>query len=182
MGSVDVRALLALYGGAPHGLLFAPMLALTIVGGGWASVLLVPLLLHVRTRAFALPLALAVGTQAFLVWAIKAIVGRARPWIALGLPAPFGAPHDGSFPSGHAAGNFCVAAFLAVALPAIWPHAPARARALTAVVAVYAALVATSRVYLGAHFPSDVLGGAVLGVLVGGGAGVLYVRRRTSAT
>ena len=47
MTSVDVRALLALYGGAPHGLLFAPMLALTVVGGGWASFLLVPLLVHV---------------------------------------------------------------------------------------------------------------------------------------
>jgi membrane-associated phospholipid phosphatase len=181
MGSVDVRALLALYGGAPHGLLFVPMLALTVVGGGWASLLLVPLLLHGRTRAFALPLALAVGAQAFLVWAIKALVGRARPWIALGLPAPFGAPHDGSFPSGHAAGNFCVAAFLAVALPAIWPHAPARVRARTALAAVYAALVAASRVYLGAHFPSDVVAGALLGVLVGGAAGVLYVRRRTSS-
>lgn len=180
MTSVDVRALLALYGGA-HGLLFAPMLALTVVGGGWASLALVPMLLHVRTRAFALPLALAVVTQAVLVWAIKAVVGRARPWIALGLPAPFGAPHDGSFPSGHAAGNFCVAAFLAVALPAIWPHAPARARVLTAVAVVFAALVAASRVYLGAHFPSDVLAGALLGVLVGGPAGVLYVKRRSSA-
>ncbi|HEX8795427.1 MAG TPA: phosphatase PAP2 family protein [Polyangiaceae bacterium] len=181
MASVDVRALLALYGGA-HGYLFAPMLALTIVGGGWAALLLVPLLLHARTRAFALPLAIAVVTQALLVSAIKAIVGRARPWIALGLPAPFGAPHDGSFPSGHAAGNFCVAAFLAVALPAVWPHAPARARVFTAVAAVYAALVAASRVYLGAHFPSDVIAGAVLGVLVGGAAGVLYVRRRASGT
>jgi len=180
MGSVDVRALLALYGGTPHGLLFAPMLALTIVGGGWASLLLVPMLIHPRTRAFALPLALAVGTQALLVSTIKALVGRARPWIALGLPAPFGAPHDGSFPSGHAAGNFCVAAFLAVALPAIWPQAPARVRVLTSVAAVYAALVAASRVYLGAHFPSDVLAGALLGVLVGGAAGVLYVRRRAS--
>lgn len=179
MASVDVRTLLAMYGGV-HGLLFAPMLALTIVGGGWASLLLLPLLLHVRTRGFAVPLALAVGTQAVLVWAIKAIVGRARPWIALGLPAPFGAPHDGSFPSGHAAGNFCVAVFLAVALPAIWPHAPARTRVLTAVAVVFATLVATSRVYLGAHFPSDVLAGAVLGALVGGAAGVLYVRRRAS--
>jgi undecaprenyl-diphosphatase len=181
MTSFDLRALFALYGAA-HGLLFAPMLALTIVGGGWAAVLLVPMLLHVRTRAFALPLALAVGTQAFLVWAIKAIVGRARPWIALGLPAPFGAPHDGSFPSGHAAGNFCVAAFLAVALPAIWPHAPARARVLTAIATVYASLVAASRVYLGAHFPSDVLAGALLGALIGGAAGLLYARRRASGT
>lgn len=179
MSGLDVRALLALYGGS-HGFLFAPMLALTIVGGGWAALLLVPLLLHARTRAFAVALTLAVVTQALLVSAIKAVVGRARPWIALGLPAPFGAPHDGSFPSGHAAGNFCVAAFLAVALPAVWPRAPARVRLLTAVAVVFASLVAASRVYLGAHFPSDVLAGAVLGALVGGAAGVLYVRRRAS--
>jgi membrane-associated phospholipid phosphatase len=174
----DVRALLAVYGGA-HGAWAWPMIALTLIGGGWSALVLLPMLWHRRTRRFAGALAAAIIAQAVLVWAIKRAVGRVRPWIALGLPAPPGAPHDGSFPSGHAAGSFCVAAFLAVALPAVWPAAPARARLVAAGALVFAALVALSRVYLGAHFPSDALSGALLGALCGALAGELYARARS---
>lgn len=174
----DVRALLAVYGGA-HGAWAWPMIALTILGGGWSALLLLPMLWHTRTRRLAGALAGAVVAQAVLVWALKRAVGRVRPWIALGLPAPLGAPHDGSFPSGHAAGSFCVAAFLALALPAVWPAAPARARLVAAGAFFLAALVAFSRVYLGAHFPSDVICGALIGALVGALAGGLYARART---
>jgi len=174
----DHRALLAVYGGA-HGAWAWPMIALTILGGGWSALLLVPMVWHPRTRRFAGALASAIVAQAVLVWAAKRAVGRVRPWISLGLPAPLGAPHDGSFPSGHAAGSFCVAAFLALALPAAWPGAPARARLVAGGAFVLAALVALSRVYLGAHFPSDVLCGALLGALIGALAGGLYARARS---
>jgi undecaprenyl-diphosphatase len=173
---LDVRALLAVYGGA-SGAWVGPMAALTLFGGGWAVVALLPMMCHRRTRFFAWSLGLAIAAQATLVWAIKLATGRVRPWIALGLVAPIGAPHDGSFPSGHAAGSFCVAAFLSVALPATWPRASGSARALAAVALVFAALVAFSRVYLGAHFPADVLAGALLGAVVGTVAGRLYARR-----
>lgn len=175
MTELDVRALLALYGGA-HGTWSTLMTALTVVGEGWSALLLLPLLWHVRTRAFAGPLAAGVVVQAVLVWGLKALVGRTRPWIALGLPAPIGTPHDCSFPSGHAAGAFCLAAFLAVALPVTWPHAPRRVKVLVAVAFLYAALVAGSRVYLGAHFPSDVVVGAALGGAIGAAAAVVYAR------
>ena len=81
---------------------------------------------YARTRRFAGALTLARRGCRRCSSGPEAAVGRVRPWIALGLPAPFGSPHDCSFPSGHAAGGFCVAAFLAVALPVAWP---ARARA-----------------------------------------------------
>ncbi len=176
MIDLDVRTLLALYGGA-HGSLAALMTAATLVGEGWTALLLLPMLWHGRTRRFAGLLTAAILSQAVLVWAMKAVVGRVRPWIALGLPEPVGSPHDFSFPSGHAAGSFCLAAFLALALPAAWPGSPARARIVGAVAFAYAVLVASSRVYLGAHFPSDVIFGALLGGAIGGAAGLAYIRR-----
>jgi undecaprenyl-diphosphatase len=176
VSDLDVRTLLALYGG-DHGAWSLPMLAATIVGEGWTAALLLPLLLWARTRRFAAALTLAVSVTALLVVAIKAAVGRVRPWMALGLPAPFGTPHDPSFPSGHAAGSFCVATFLALALPVAWPDARGRARAVAVFAVCLAALIAASRVYLGAHFPSDVLAGALLGALFGALAAALYARR-----
>jgi undecaprenyl-diphosphatase len=113
------------------------------------------------------------------VWGLKRVVGRTRPWVELHLPTPFMRPSDFSFPSGHAAGCFCVAAFLALALPVAWPDARRRAQAVVVLAGSLAVLIALSRVYLGAHFPGDVVAGAVLGACVGGLAGGLYARGRS---
>jgi membrane-associated phospholipid phosphatase len=179
LGDLDARALLAVYGGA-QGAWGGAMVAATVVGAGWTALLLLPFLAWGRTRRFATLLGLAVGAQAFLVWAIKLAVGRVRPWIALHLSAPPTAPADPSFPSGHAAGSFCVAVFLAFALPVAWKGTPHRARVVVALVGALAVLVALSRVYLGAHFPSDVVAGALLGGGIGALAGGLYVRGHPS--
>jgi undecaprenyl-diphosphatase len=157
------------------------MLVATVVGGGWGTLGLLPLLWHGATRRFAAALVAAVAAQAVMVWATKLAVGRVRPWIAFGWPPPLGAPCDGSFPSGHAAGSFCVAGFLLLALPSVWPHARARSRVVAGVAFMAAALVAVSRVVLGAHFPSDVLGGAMLGATVGAMAGARMGRPRDQA-
>lgn len=175
---LDARALLAIYGGA-HGAWAVPMVAATLLGEGWTSAALLPLLAWSRTRRFAGLLTAGIVTQAILVKALKEAFGRVRPWIALGLPAPIMSPHDPSFPSGHAAGCFCVAAFLALALPVAWPGARGWARAVVVLAGLLAVLIALSRVYLGAHFPSDVAVGALLGTLVGALAGAVYTRGRT---
>ncbi len=178
MSDLDHRVFFAIYGG-PRGPWLWLMVAATVLGEGWTASALVPLLIWRRTRRFAGWLTVAVVVQNVIVWGLKRGVGRVRPWIALGLPTPFMRPSDFSFPSGAAAGSFCVAGFLAVALPAIWPHARLRARALVGLSIGLAALVAVSRVYLGAHFPVDVTAGALLGSLVGAVAGHLYVQGRT---
>jgi undecaprenyl-diphosphatase len=175
---LDQLAFFAIYGGA-RGAWAWPMVAATVLGAGWMAAALVPLLLWGRTRRFAGWLTVAVVAQTLLVWGLKRVVGRTRPWIALDLPTPFMTPSDFSFPSGHAAGSFCVAAFLTLALPAAWPDARLRARLVTALAAGVAVLIAVSRVYLGAHFPGDVIGGAILGVCVGALAGHRYARGRS---
>jgi undecaprenyl-diphosphatase len=174
----DHLAFFTIYGGAGGAWAWL-MMAATVLGEGWTAAVLIPLLLWGRTRRFAGWLTVAVVAQTLLVWGLKRVVGRTRPWIALDLPTPFMRPSDFSFPSGHAAGCFCVAAFLTLALPAAWPDSVRRARVVTALAAAVAVLIAVSRVYLGAHFPGDVIAGAILGVAVGALAGHRYARGRS---
>lgn len=132
---------------------------LTVVGGGWALVALVPFLIRQSTRAITAWLLAAVVAQSALVSTLKVLVGRVRPCDALGWCAPLvPSPGGASFPSGHAAGSFAFAAFVALRAPR-W--------ALPAF--VWAVLVAWSRCVLGVHYPSDVFAGALLGSAVGMG-------------
>jgi undecaprenyl-diphosphatase len=178
MDALDHRILLALYGGA-GGTWGPAMVVLTGLGAGWVGVLLLPLSLWSRTRSWGVPLAVAVTMQAGAVWCLKRVVGRVRPWIELGLPPPIGTPSDHSFPSGHAAAAFCVAVFAFVVLtrkPDGGLAPPRRVRAAAFAGVLLASLVALSRVYLGAHFPGDVVAGAALGSAFGGVAGGLAAR------
>jgi membrane-associated phospholipid phosphatase len=119
---------------------------------------------------------LTIGTTALLVVALKHVTDRDRPFRAnLVCPSEERVksrenrpPTDASFPSGHAAGTACTLCLL-------WLHSkrkhipPGRGRQaieLGAATAVLSA-VAWSRIYLGAHYPSDILAGSVLGVAVG---------------
>jgi membrane-associated phospholipid phosphatase len=85
---------------------------------------------------------------------LKQGIGRERPNVAYPEPRPLvHAPHDGSFPSGHATVSFACATVLSF-------YAPRAAPAFY----VLAAAIAWSRVYVGVHYPLDVLGGAALGL------------------
>lgn len=73
------------------------------------------------------------------------------------------------FISSHAANAFALAVFLCLVLPRrFWP--------VKVLVLVWAALVSYSRIYLAAHYPSDVLAGATLGSLLAWGCYWLYQR------
>jgi undecaprenyl-diphosphatase len=97
-----------------------------------------------------------------LAYGIKLAVGRPRP----GLDPLVRLPTDPSFPSGHAATSFAGATMLAAFAP--------RYRI---VFFVLAAGIAFSRVYVGVHWPFDVLAGSLLGAGLGY-AGITFLRWR----
>jgi undecaprenyl-diphosphatase len=88
-----------------------------------------------------------------LVRASKTVVARQRP--EEHLEARVRTPTSSSFPSGHTLAAFCTAFVL--------PDTSSQ----TAAFVGFAGAVAASRVHLRAHHPSDVLGGAVLGSMLG---------------
>jgi membrane-associated phospholipid phosphatase len=108
---------------------------------------------------------LAVGLPGLCFTAVKRLIGRARPLVEGGadpfIYRPLGWNVEyASLPSGHATDAFAIA----MALGALWPRA-------RPVLWTYAVVIAVSRVVLTAHFPSDVMAGAVVGVV-----GALLVR------
>ena len=94
-----------------------------------------------------------VGTTLIVEGPIKAYFRRRRPFIDVVRAIVVGKkPGNWSFPSGHTASSFAAARMLACVWPKKWP--------LFYGVAV---MVGFSRVYAGAHYPGDVMSGAVLG-------------------
>jgi membrane-associated phospholipid phosphatase len=106
----------------------------------------------------------AVAVPGLFVTIVKRLIGRARPFVVgddVWAYLPFSWQVDyASFPSGHATTAFSAL----VAIGAMFPAA-------RALMWTYAVLIALSRVIVGAHHPSDVIAGAVVGAL-----GALLVR------
>ncbi|MBO2012595.1 phosphatase PAP2 family protein [Hymenobacter negativus] len=84
------------------------------------------------------------------------------------LHLPDGCGGQFGFLSSHAANSMALAVFLLLVLP------QGRFRLTKALAFVWAVLLSYSRMYLGAHYPSDVLGGAAIGALLGWGAARLF--------
>ncbi|MBD0330886.1 MAG: phosphatase PAP2 family protein [Thermoleophilia bacterium] len=119
-------------------------------------------------RRQAAPLLLTVAAVALAdlaAIALKAVIERPRPYAAFPEQEPLvTSSFEYSLPSGHAATSAAGAAVLAA-------YAPRLAPALV----VLAAAVAWSRVYVGVHFPADVVAGGLLGLAVA--AALLVVAR-----
>lgn len=136
---------------------------LRVVVAGW---------LYVRGRRAALSAwVLAIVLSEPLIGTLKSFYDRPRPSIALVEEV------TGSFPSGHAVAGAVVAISLVIVL--VQPGPPRRNLEIAA--AGFAFLMAGSRVYLGAHWLTDVLGGVALGAACAIGSAAIvqrYIRSR----
>ncbi len=138
-------------------------------GAVWLAAAVVMIIIpRCRKAGIAMLIALAAG---FLICnlMLKPIVARVRPFDIAG----FGellikAPRDFSFPSGHTTASFAAASALLFIKNRVWVFAM-----------IFAALMAFSRMYLYVHFPTDILGGIVIGFICGyiGVKGALYLEK-----
>ncbi len=117
---------------------------------------------------FAIPcLALLIGFSDFLGGQLKTLIGRPRPCQVLDhIHELVGCGGAFSMPSNHALNSGTAISFLVMLYPSLgwvlWP---------------FLGLIGLSRVFLGAHYVTDVLVGVGLGALLGGGVGFLLKTR-----
>jgi undecaprenyl-diphosphatase len=137
---------------------------MTIIGtpvGLGALLVIVAVLLALRGRwRWIAYLAVTTGVGGLLNVALKAFFARARPELAEALRHASGY----SFPSGHAMGSTIVFGALAYLALRILPTWRERAAALAFAVSMIIA-IASSRIYLGVHWISDVAAGIVAGLI-----------------
>lgn len=184
---VDERLLLALRDGADPASPWGPrwvaeaMRDVTGLGGLTTLTLLtlavVGFLLIRRHRQTAGLIAVAVAGGQALSSALKHVYARPRPALV-----PHGSfVYTSSFPSGHAAMSAVTFLTLAALLARDEPVRPLRAY-LLAVAALLTLAVGFSRVYLGVHYPSDVLAGWIFGATWGGACWLAAGRLRGRAS
>ncbi len=164
MHQLDCHLFRCINGGLACSLLDPIMLLLSIVGAGVGhaalsiGIIWLGWLRHsvvIRRAGYAAAIACAAAGLASPIF--KMLFSRPRPLLAIYDVRVVGDPlFTNSFPSGHTATAFAVAIAATVFLPRLrWAWL------------AYAAMIGLSRVYVGAHFPFDVVGGALIGLCVG---------------
>ena len=121
-------------------------------------IFLLVLIIFPKTRKYGVPMAIATAISYLIVnIGIKPFIMRCRPcWLEPEIPLLIPCPQDYSFPSGHTNAFFAMATAINL-----------KNKKLGAPALLIASLIAFSRLYLFVHWPTDVIGGMITGILSG---------------
>ncbi len=137
--------------------------AFTHLGDSGLLFIVLTLLLLAFPRTRRAGLACALGLLCSLLFTnliLKNLFQRVRPWESFEFLQNLVVERDTSFPSGHTSAAFAFAL-------AFWRGADREWRGAKIAVLILAVLMALSRLYVGAHYPTDVLAGFLVGDLAG---------------
>jgi undecaprenyl-diphosphatase len=136
------------------------MRAVSLFGNKWTpwvlTIITTLLFFFFGKRSEGAGLLLSAGGGAMVNFMLKMLIGRPRPTAEL--VTVYSNLRTESFPSGHVTFYVCFFGFLFFAAFALLPRGSIARRAALLLTALPVALVGLSRVYLGAHWPSDTLG------------------------
>jgi undecaprenyl-diphosphatase len=130
---------------------------LTYLGSHYAFVLFIILSWAItRQRKVLRYLVLLYAIQSAAIYSLKFLIQRQRPFLFLEMASKLskgpGEILDPSFPSAHAAFSFMMATLLAAWFPRYW-----------IIFFIIAGFIGWTRIYLGVHYPTDVIVGAIIG-------------------
>lgn len=127
---------------------------ITELGGTVFQIMLIVLLILLPpTRETGITFGIIQLLVTLIIQLLKLLVSRVRPYHVFAQVVPLRTEKDSSFPSGHTAAAFTSALTLHTLVPSLFLLCLA-----------VAALVGYSRIYLGVHYPTDVIGGGVIGL------------------
>jgi len=159
--ALDLSAFHFINSGLSNAILDKTMPLLTYLGGSWAAWIFILMMIAInhspieRGLKKGICLSLIYGLVSASQLAIKHLIDRPRPFLEQDAIVRAVCPSDFSFPSGHAATAFMMATILSIQFPR-YKYA----------FYFLACLVGFSRVYLGVHYPSDVIAGAIIGYAI----------------
>lgn len=137
--------------------LLAPMQFFSFLGTQWIYLLVMPVILWSVDVGFGIRLGVLVLTSGMLNGSAKLLLGFPRPFWVSGKIAALASEGTYGAPSGHAQNAVALWGRLATA---------ARSRMGTAALTALILLISLSRLYLGVHYPTDVLFGLLIGALL----------------